>query len=83
MSLYKQLHTNNIQLGGKSVLEQDFGEGAILVPNAKCKIFVHWLTDKGNIRSTFTMTYATLVIGKVRITNGLDTEVQIQVLTDW
>lgn len=83
MSLYKQLHTNNIQLGARSVLDYDFGEAAILVPSPKCKVFLHWLTDKGAIRSTFTMTYATKVEGKVRLTNGLDTNVDILVLTDW
>ena len=83
MSLYKQLHTNQIQIGGNSVLEYDFGDQAILVPNSNSKVFLHWLTDKGNIRSTFTMTYATKVSGKVRLTNGLDKEVVIQVLTNW
>jgi hypothetical protein len=81
--LYKQLQIKNIQLGSRSVLDYDFGEEAILVPSPNCKVFLHWLTDKGNIRSTFTMTYATKVVGKVRLTNGLDKEVDIQVLTNW
>jgi len=83
MSLYTPLTTRQIQLGSNSVLDQNFGEGAILVPSPNCKVFLHWLTDKGAIRSTFTMTYATRVEGKVRITNGLDEEVVIQVLTNW
>jgi hypothetical protein len=83
MSLYKQLHTNQLQLGGNSVLEYDFGDQAILVPSPNSKVFLHWLTDKGNIRSTFTMTYATKVTGKVRLTNAKDTQVDILVLTDW
>jgi hypothetical protein len=81
--LYKQLTTKQIQLVGNAVLDYDFGEEAILVPSPNCKVFLHWLTDKGNIRSTFTMTYATRVEGKVRLTNGLDKEVVIQVLTNW
>jgi hypothetical protein len=73
-----------IKLGPKEQLDQDFGEdGAILIPNAKSKAFLHWLTDKGNIRSTFTMTYATKVVSKVRIINALDEELVIQVLTKW
>jgi hypothetical protein len=83
MSLYKQLHTQQIQIAGNAVLEQDFGESAILVPSPNCKVFLHWLTEKGNIRSTFTMTYATKVSGRVRITNGLNSELTIQVLTNW
>ena len=81
--LYKQLNTKPIQLGGRCVVDYDFGEAAILVPNPDSKVFLHWLTDKGAIRSTFTMTYATKVSGKVRLTNAKDTQVNIQVLTDW
>jgi hypothetical protein len=81
--LHKSVHTKLIQIGGNSVLEYDFGDQAILVPSQNSKVFLHWLTDKGNIRSTFTMTYATRVSGKVRLTNAKDTQVDIQVLTDW
>jgi len=81
--LYKQLSTKHIQLGSRSVLDYDFGDEAIIIPSPDSKVFLHWLTDKGNIRSTFTMTYATKVIGKVRLTNAKDTQVDIQVLTDW
>ena len=81
--LYKQLHNKPIHLGGRSVLDYDFGEVAILVPSPESKIFLHWLTEKGAIRSTFTMTYATRVSGKVRLTNAKDTQADIQVLTDW
>ena len=80
---YKQLHTRLIEFGGHAVLDQDFGDGAILVPSPDCRVFLHWLTDSGKIKSTFTMTYATKVTGKVRLTNGKDTQVDIQVLTDW
>ena len=73
-----------IKLGPKEQIEQDFGEsGAILIPGARSKAYLHWLTDKGNIRSTFTMTYATKVVSKVRIINALDEDLVIQVLTDW
>lgn len=84
MSLFKQLHIDTIKLGSRAQIEKDFGdEGAILIPNGKAKIFVHWMTDKGNIRSTWTMTYASKITGKVRLINGLDNEIGIQVLTDW
>lgn len=84
MSLYKQLHVDTIDLGGRAVLEKDFGDdGAILIPTGKTKIFVHWITDKGNVRSTWTMTYASKITGKVRLTNGLDENNRIQVLTNW
>jgi hypothetical protein len=83
MMLYKQLTTKQIQLGARSVLDYDFGEEAILVPSPESKVFLHWLTEKGAIRSTFTMTYATKVVGKVRLTNAKDTQVDIQVLTNW
>ena len=82
--LYKQVHVDTIKLAPKAQTEQDFGEdGAILLPSANSKIFLHWLTDKGNVKSTFTMTYATKVVSKVRIINALDEDLAIQVLTDW
>ena len=73
-----------IKLGPKGQIEQDFGDqGAILIPGVKAKAYLHWLTDKGNIRSTFTMTYATKVVSKVKIINALDEDLAIQVLTNW
>ena len=81
--LYKQLHIDTIKLGARAQIEHDFGEGAILTPDGKAKIFVHWITDKGNVRSTWTMTYASLIVGKVRLINGLDNETVLTVLTDW
>jgi hypothetical protein len=81
--LYKSLHTAQIQLGSRSVLEYDFGDASILVPSPDSKVFIHWLTDKGAIKSTFTMTYATKISGKVRLTNAKDAQVDIQVLTNW
>jgi hypothetical protein len=81
--LYKQLQTKTIQLGSRSVLDYDFGEASILVPSPNSKVFIHWLTDKGAIKSTFTMTYATKVSGNARLTNAKDTQVDIQVLTNW
>ena len=81
--LYKSLHTAQIQLGSRSVLEYDFGDASILVPSPDSKVFIHWLTDKGAIKSTFTMTYVTKISGKVRLTNAKDTQVDIHVLTNW
>lgn len=82
--LYKQLHVDTIKLAPKAQLEKDFGdEGAILNPTDKAKVFVHWLTEKGNVRSTWTMTYASKITGNVRLINGLDNETTIQVLTNW
>ena len=78
--LYQPLINHNIELGARAVLDWDCGEGAILIPDADSKIFVHWLTDKGNIKSTYTMTYDTKLVGKVRLTNGLDKKTNIHVV---
>ncbi len=84
MSLYQALHTSSLKLAPKAQIEQDFGEeGAILVPSPNSKAFLHWMTEKGNLRATFTMTYATKVKSKVKIINALDEEMVIQVLTKW
>jgi hypothetical protein len=77
--LYKQLQPKPIHLGPKATVEFDAGEGTIMVPAPNAKIYVHWLTEKGAIRSTFTMQYATKIWGKCRLINSADS--QIDVLT--
>ena len=76
--LYQPLQTQSLHLAGRASLDGvDCGECAVLIPNPKSKIFVHWLTEKGNIRSTYTMEYATQIEGTVRLINGLDKETDV------
>jgi hypothetical protein len=78
MTLYKALKNSQIDLGANAVLDYDCGEGKILIPGPNSKVYVHWLTDKGQIRSTYTMTYATKLTGKLRLTNSnIDTKIQV------
>ena len=78
--LYQPLKNYLIQLGPKESQDLDTQNGAVLVPDANSKVFLHWLTDKGNIRSTYTMTYATRVEGKLKVINGLDATASIHVI---
>jgi hypothetical protein len=78
--LYQPLKNHVIQLGPKESQDLDAQNGAVLVPNPNSKVFLHWLTDKGNIRSTYTMTYATRVEGKLKLINGLDATTSIHVI---
>lgn len=80
--LYKQLDTNWIKLNVKESVEFDAGEGTILIPPADSKVFLHWLTDKGNVKTTFTMICATLVTGKIKVINGSNCHLDIRVLKD-
>jgi hypothetical protein len=41
--------------------------GAVLIPPANSKVYLHWLNDKGKLVNTYTMTYATLVNSRVKI----------------
>ena len=81
--LYKQLDTKWIKLDPKQSVEYDAGEGAILVSPNDGKVFLHWLTDKGNVKATFTMICATLVNGKIKVINGTDHHLDIRVLEDF
>jgi hypothetical protein len=78
--LYRPLKHHVINLDPKGSTELDAQNGAVLVPNSNSKIFLHWLTDSGKIRSTYTMTYATRVEGKLKLINGLDATASIQVI---
>jgi hypothetical protein len=78
--LYQPLKHHVIDLGPKDTVELDAQTGAVLVPSTNSKVFLHWLTDSGKIRSTYTMTYATRVEGKLKLINGLDTTTSVQVI---
>ena len=78
--LYKSLKTTKLQLGAGGVIQWDCGTGVVLVPQSDCKIFAHWHTDKGNLRSTYTITGATRLEGLVQLANALETEVIFQVV---
>ena len=81
--LYKQLDTKWIKLDPKQSIEYNAGDGAILIPPNDGKVFLHWLTDKGNVKATFTMICATLVNGKIKVINGTDHHLDIRVLEDF
>jgi hypothetical protein len=78
--LHRALKNSVINLNSKESVEFDAGAGVVFVPQQGSKIFLHWITDKGNIRSTYTMTYPTWVEGKLKIINGLDTTSSIHVI---
>jgi hypothetical protein len=78
--LYKSLKTTKLQIESGGVIQWECGTGVVLVPQSACKIFAHWHTDKGNLRSTYTITGATRLEGLVQLTNALDTEVIVQIV---
>lgn len=78
--LYQPLKYQIIQLGPKEEQEIDAGTGVVLAPQSSCKVFLHWLTDSGKVRQTYTMTYPTRIEGKVKLINGLDTIASINVI---
>jgi len=78
--LYRALKTNIIRLGSKESKDFDAQSGVVFVPQSDSKIFLHWLTDSGKLRQTYTMTYPTRVEGTVRVINALEKSTQIQVI---
>ena len=78
--LYQSLKNHYITLGPKEDQELDAGLGVVLVPQSGAKVFLHWLTESGKLRSTFTMTYPTRVEGKVKLINGLNVQTAIHVI---
>ena len=78
--LYRALKNNTINLGSKETVEFDAGEGVVFVPQPNSKIYLHWLTESGKMRQTYTMTFDTKVTGKLKIINGLDGPTSIHVI---
>ena len=78
--LYQPLKYQIIQLGPKEERELDAGAGVVLAPQSSCKVFIHWLTESGKIRQTYTMTYPTRIEGKVKLINGQATAVSINAI---
>jgi hypothetical protein len=78
--LYRALKYTIINLDPNATAELDAQTGVVLVPNPNSKIFLHWLTDSGKMRSTYTMTYATRVEGKLKLINGLNATTSVQVI---
>ena len=78
--LYRALKQTTINLEPKQSADLDAQNGVVLVPNAGAKVFVHWLTESGKLRQTFTMNFATHIQGKVKLINALEKSAQIQVI---
>jgi hypothetical protein len=78
--LYQALKNNFITLPPQGSIELDAQNGVVLVPQSGSKIYLHWLTESGKMRSTYTMTYTTRVEGKVKIINGLNSQTSIHVI---
>jgi len=78
--LYQPLKYQIVQLGPKEERELDAGTGVVLVPQSSCKVFLHWISDSGKVRQTYTMTFPTRIEGKVKLINGLDTAAYISVV---
>ena len=77
---YKALQNRTIQLGPKETVEFNTEVSVVFVPQPKSKIFLHWFTDSGKLRQTYTMTFPTKVDGQFKIINGLDSPTAIQVI---
>ena len=78
--LYQALKNHFITINPKESQDLDAQNGVVLVPQSGAKVFLHWPTDSGKIRSTYTMTYATRVEGKVKLINGLDVQTTVHVI---
>ena len=78
--LYRALKSHTIKLGSRESTEFDAQNGVVFVPQPNSKIYLHWLTETGKVRQTYTVTFSTYVEGKVKIINGLDTPTSINVI---
>jgi len=54
--------------------------GSVLVPDENTKIFLHWLTEKGKLAATYTLTFPTLVHDTVKLVNNSGKPVKVRVI---
>ena len=78
--LYQSLKSTPMRLEGRAVLQWECGKGVVLMPQNECKLFAHWHTEKGKLRSTYTITSPTQIEGLVQLTNALETEALFQIV---
>ena len=76
--LYRALQSQQLSLNPQEHRSFDSGSGVIMIPSNK--IYVHWLTDKDNIRATYTMTNPTEIKGKVKLINSTDNLANVHVI---
>jgi len=76
--LYRALQSQQLSLNPQEHRSFDAGSGVIMIPSNK--IYVHWLTDKDNIRATYTMTNPTEIKGKVKLINSTDNLANVHVI---
>ena len=76
--LYRALQSQQLSLNPQEHRSFDAGSGVIMIPSNQ--IYVHWLTDKDNIRATYTMTNPTEIKGKVKLINSTDNLANVHVI---
>jgi hypothetical protein len=70
---YVALKHKTYNLPGKGQVDIDAtANSIILIPEEGSKIYLHWKTESGKLASTYTMSFATKVEGKVTMINALD-----------
>jgi len=67
--LYKELANHHIKVPAKGQIEITVTDSSVLVPLQSNRLFLNWLNDKGNVISTHSLKYSTLVTKSVRIIN--------------
>jgi hypothetical protein len=75
--LYRSLPYNVVQLGPNEEFDFDAGTGRMMVSPQNSKIFIHWFTDTGSVRSTYTATTPTYLKDRVKLINGLGETAEI------
>lgn len=78
--IYQALNNRILVLGSKETQEFDAGSGTILIPDDGSRVYIHWFTDTGKMRASFTMTYATKITERVKLINANNTPVRIRAI---
>jgi hypothetical protein len=77
---YRALKNHYIRLDPNGQSDLDAGDGIILIPPDKTKIYLHWVNDNGKLITTYTLNYATLVQNKLKIINGSSNSISIHAI---
>jgi flagellar hook assembly protein FlgD len=77
---YQALKHRKIKLANKDTSDLDAKDGVVLVPQDDSKVFLHWTNENGKLVNTYTMTFPTRVSGNLKLINGSNKEITVQII---
>jgi len=80
---YRPLDTVQLTVPAHGQQMIDAGQGTVLIPKQDSPLFLHWINDKGNTITTYTMVSAVLAFDQVKIINPHAESIALDTVRLW